>query len=237
MEDKYTQLREAYHDRVYARTNKLDGEFRNACEMYRRLYTGLLPADKGASIVDIACGPGQFLKFCLNNGYENITGVDLSPGQVRYAKDHVTSRVELDNGTDFLSRIHGTIDLIAANDFIEHLTKDRGIEFVGAVHHALKPGGRLILKTGNMASFGGLVIWCNGLDHECGYTEKSLRALLEIWGFQQVEIIPYYGRIRFRKWIQQAFFAVQRLIYRYVYAGDYPRIYTKVIAVTGVKAP
>lgn len=235
MDDKYPQLRKAYHHTVYSKTNVLDGEFRNACEMYRRLYTGLMPAFKDARIADIACGPGQFLRFCLNNGYNNIVGVDLSPGQVQYAETWVTSKVVLGDGLKFLSDNPAFFDLIAANDFIEHLTREKGIEFMGLVHRALRPGGRVILKTGNMASFGGLVSWCNGLDHECGYTEKSLRSLLGIWGFQQIEVIPYYGRIRVRKWMQQAFFTLQRMIYRYVYAGDYPRIYTKVIAATGTR--
>lgn len=235
MEDKYAKLHEAYHDKVYAQTNVLDGIFRNACEMYRRMYGRLMPEDKKAAIADIACGAGQFLKFCLNHGYENIAGVELSKGQVRYIQDNVTDKVIFQDGLRFLENHPHTFDLIVANDFIEHLTKAKGIEFVGLVHGALKPGGRIIMKTGNMAAFGGLVIWCNGLDHECGYTERSLRVLLSIWDFGQIEIIPYEERRWLYNFSQKTFHMVLRMMYKYLYAGVYPKCYTKVIAVTGVK--
>jgi len=232
---KYTQLREAYHDKVYAKTNKLDGVFKNAVEMYRRMYAQYMPTDKNATILDIACGAGQFLKYCLNNKYYNILGVELSRGQVEYVRQNVTDNIMYIDGFKLLEKNPNTYDLIVANDFIEHITKERGIEFVGLVYDALKSGGRIILKTGNMAAFGGLVIWCNGLDHECGYTEKSLRSLLSIWNYQDITIIPYYGRMKKQKMLLDAFFFLQRQLYRYIYAGDYPKVYTKIIAVTGVK--
>ena len=91
------------------------------------------------------------------------------------------------------------------------------------------------MKTGNMAAFGGLVIWCNGLDHECGYTERSLQALLGICGFEQIEIIPYQERRWLYNFSQKVFHVFLRMMYKYLYAGVYPKCYTKIIAVTGVK--
>lgn len=235
MEDKYAKLHEEYHTKVYSQTNVLDGVFRNACEMYRRMYKMLMPDDKDAAIIDIACGAGQFIRYCLNEGFWNTRGVELSKGQVAYCETHIPGKVVLANGFDVLAEYTSTFDLIVANDFIEHLPKNKGIEFVGLAHQALKPGGRLILKTGNMAAFGGLVIWCNGLDHECGYTERSLRALLDIWDFEQIEIIPYRERRWLYNFSQKMFHMVLRMMYRYLYAGAYPKCYTKIIAVTGVK--
>jgi len=239
--DKYLKLQEAYHDKVYAKTNKLDGIFKNVCRMYDRMYGNIMPTNREAKILDLACGAGQFVKYCDNEGYTNITGVDLSPRQVEYCQTAIefqSGKIKFVNSEvfDFLESRKDEFDLIVANDFIEHLTKDKGIELVGLVAEALKPGGRLILKTGNMAAFGGIVIWCNGLDHECGYTEKSLRSLLAIWDFEEIEIIPYYGGLKKQKRLLDIFFYFQRLMFRYIYAGDYPKVYTKIIAVTGIKS-
>lgn len=233
--DEYAILREKYHSAAYARSNVLDGRFQNMMHIYERMYGQFMPAEKSAKIVDIACGAGQFLKYCINKGYWNIKGVDLSEEQVEYAKANVTGKVISGDGFDYLKDNRNAFDLVIANDFIEHITKAKGLEFVKLCIEALKPGGRIILKTGNMAAFGGLVIWCNGIDHECGYTERSLHTLLAINGFEQIILIPYMEKRRLYNWSQRAFSMVLRLLYKYIYAGNYPKIYTKNIAVTGVK--
>jgi 2-polyprenyl-3-methyl-5-hydroxy-6-metoxy-1,4-benzoquinol methylase len=234
--DRYQLLRDRYQSVAYARNNVLDGKFRGMMAIYSRMYGRLMPEDKGARIVDIACGAGQFIRYCLDQGYENVQGVDLSPEQVDYCETHVPGRAALMDGFHLLVGLEGKLDLVVANDFIEHITKARGIDFVELAFRALRPGGRIILKTGNMAAFGGLVIWCNGLDHECGYTERSLETLLGINGFEEIAIIPYTERRRVYNWSQRVFHSVLRLMYRYLYAGNYPRIYTKIIAATGVRA-
>lgn len=234
MEDKFEALRGVYHEKMYSKSNVLDGKFVNSCTMYRLMYGRFMPENKDAAIIDIGCGPGQFLKFCLNMGYSNVCGIDLSEGQVGYARNNVTKNVILGDGMELLSKSSNSFDLVVANDLIEHLPKDKGIQFTGLVKQSLKTGGRILMKTGNMAAFGGLVMWCNGLDHECGYTEKSLRNLVAMWDFQKVEIIPYYGPSLVAKAGLHIAHSGLRLLYKYLYAGDYPKIYTKVIAVTGV---
>jgi len=234
--DKYQLLRDNYQSVAYARNNVLDGEFKGMMTIYERMYGRLMPANREADILDIACGAGQFIRFCLNKGYRFVRGVDLSKEQVDYCETHVPGRVVLADGFDVLQEYPKTFDLIVANDFIEHITKAKGIEFVGLAYRALKPGGRIILKTGNMAAFGGLVIWCNGLDHECGYTERSLDTLLGINGFEQIEIIPYTEKRRIYNLSQQVFHHILRTMYKYLYAGNYPKHFSKIIAVTGVKS-
>lgn len=234
--DQYQLLRDQYHDQVYAKNNVLDGEFAGMMVIYDRMYGKYMPQDKSALIGDIASGAGQFLKYCKNLGYVNYVGVELSKGQVEYARTVVgIDHVIFEDGLEYLGKMPGMFDLIVANDFIEHLTKARGVEFVSLVMRALRPGGRIILKTGNMAAFGGLVIWCNGIDHECGYTERSLDTLLAINGFEGREIIPYRERRRIFNMTQAAFHLVLRLMYRFLYAGNYPKYYGKIIGITGVK--
>ena len=53
---------------------------------YRYYLREWLPVDKEVNIVDLACGGGRLLYFFDRMGYENIQGVDISPDQVRVAK-------------------------------------------------------------------------------------------------------------------------------------------------------
>ena len=235
MTDKYQMLHDKYQSTAYGKRNVLDGQFKGMMRIYETMYGKYMPVDKDANILDIACGAGQFLKFLLNNEYTNFTGVDLSKEQIEYCETHVPGRAILTDGLEYLNDRPYSFDLITANDFIEHLTKEKGIEFVGLTFQALRLGGRLILKTGNMSAFGGLAIWCNTLDHECGYTERSLQSLLGMWGFQDIEIIPYYPLNKQARRKQLIFHWILRQMYKHFFAGDYPKCYTKMIAVTGVK--
>lgn len=234
MKDGYNILHDKYHSEVYSQSNVLDGKFENMMVIYERMYGRYMPLNKDAKIVDLACGAGQFLRYCEVKGYTNYRGVELSTEQVSYIKRSVTENVIYGDAFGYLQESQNH-DLIVANDFIEHITKERGIKLVELVYNSLNPGGRILLKTGNMAAFGGLVIWCNGLDHECGYTERSLQALLAINRFKDIRIIPYKERRRLYNWSQSVFHFGLRQMYKYLYAGNYPRVFTKIIAVTGVK--
>lgn len=220
------QLTDNYMSKVYSRSNSLDGSFKNMIKIYDRMYRRYMPDNRNAKILDIACGAGQFLKYCIVNGYSLHMGIDHAPEMVEYVKDNVTTQVLNRDALDYIRPTKDYYDLIVANDFIEHISRDTGIQFVGLVYRSLAPGGRIILKTGNMAAFGGLVILYNGLDHECGYTERSLYSLLAINGFTNIEIIPDDPQ----KWRGKLLDYGLKLLYKYMYRGNYPRHVCKIIA-------
>lgn len=45
-----------------------------------------LGKDKNISLLDVGCGLGQFMWGCINMGYSNIRGIDLSEEAVEYCK-------------------------------------------------------------------------------------------------------------------------------------------------------
>src|SRR5215813_12976199 len=68
-------------------------------------FRGWLPRHSGAPIVDLACGAGRLLQFFVDRGYSDVTGVDISPDQVRRSRK-VVPRVEQANVLDHLARHH-----------------------------------------------------------------------------------------------------------------------------------
>jgi len=42
---------------------------------------------KDAAIIDVGCGASIFLKFLMDDGYTNLTGVDISEKSLEYAKN------------------------------------------------------------------------------------------------------------------------------------------------------
>lgn len=153
---------------------------------YEYYLRGWLPADPDARIVDLACGYGRLLHFFRERGYRNLTGVDISPDQVQRARQ-VVPDVEQANVLDFLSQHQGDLDLIIAQDLIEHLRKDEALRLLEGCYAALKPGGRLILQTPNGDSPFCTASRYGDLTHEVCFNVNALSRLLAQFGFRAIE--------------------------------------------------
>ena len=112
-------------------------------------------------------------------GYLNIEGVDISPEQVKLARQ-VTASVAEANVLEWLEAHSSTFDLITALDLIEHFQKPEVLRFLDACYNALKPGGRLIIQTPNADSPWGMSIRHGDFTHEVGLNPNVLSRLLAL---------------------------------------------------------
>ena len=85
-------------------------------------YIDPLNLPKDANILDLGCGPGYFLDEMKERGYTNLTGVTLSPGDVKLceSKGHKIKKYDL----SFLPQSDGyndeSIDFIFLRHAFEH---------------------------------------------------------------------------------------------------------------------
>jgi 2-polyprenyl-3-methyl-5-hydroxy-6-metoxy-1,4-benzoquinol methylase len=185
-----------YRSRIYA---DYATRFQDAKEVFDRAgsrrwgkaydyyFRGWLPEDKGASIIDLACGGGKLLYFLRDRGYHQLQGVDISPEQVRLARQVIPEVVELDI-LDFLVEHRDRFDVILGLDIIEHFQKDEALRFLDGCCSALKPGGRLILQTPNGGSPWGGGIRYGDFTHEVCFTPDSITRLMQLSGFRNIEV-------------------------------------------------
>lgn len=153
---------------------------------YDHYLRGWLPERKSAAVLEVACGRGWLLHFLKRRGYDNLTGVDISPEQVQLSKQVIENVVE-DNVLDFLESAKEQYDLIVGLDIIEHFHKDEALQFLDGCYRVLRPGGRLILQTPNAESpWGGMVMY-GDFTHEVCFNANSLGRLLKLVGFQHAE--------------------------------------------------
>ncbi|MBI1923410.1 class I SAM-dependent methyltransferase [Candidatus Poribacteria bacterium] len=185
-----------YRERIYATyvsQNTTYSGMRYTEESYHRWakatlhrVQGWLPAGHDAPILDMGCGPGNFLYLLKQQGYTNLYGVDLSPEQIALArKQH--DNVFLMDVRDFLTAHENAFDLITGFDIIEHFRKEELIPFLERVFVALRPGGRIILQTPNAESPWGMAIRYGDFTHEIAFCPVSLAHLLRLVGFSQFE--------------------------------------------------
>jgi 2-polyprenyl-3-methyl-5-hydroxy-6-metoxy-1,4-benzoquinol methylase len=179
----YKQYASAFQDADQSFNNEEAIRWGRAYDYYFRKW---LPKDKGASIIDLACGGGKLLYFFKKHNYNNITGVDISPEQVMVSSQ-VCPHVYEANLLDFLASHPSTYDLITGIDIIEHFTKDETLLFLDRCFTALKPGGRIILQTPNADSPWGTAYRYGDLTHEICFSPNALMRIMRLCDFTLIE--------------------------------------------------
>lgn len=61
-----------------------------------------LPPLTGLRVLDLGCGGGQFARYCIDQGAETVTGVDLSRNMLDYAEKH--------NGHERITYVHDSVE-------------------------------------------------------------------------------------------------------------------------------
>ena len=106
------------------------------------------PSDKDARILDLGCGHGTMLHTLKTLGYRNLQGVDCSEEQIEQARKVHPHVVQAD-ALDYLKAHPGEFDVVIAVDLVEHFNRDEALLLLELCHHALAPGGRVLLQLPN----------------------------------------------------------------------------------------
>ncbi len=185
------KLFEDYFESSYKHGNLLTPEqLEISSRMFERMYQGRLPENKEAAILDFGCGTGDFLFHLKKKGYQHFFGVDISPSQIQWCKEHISDKAAAIDGMSFLDDKVSHYDIIIAHDVMEHIPKQDMMRFLSLVHKALKKDGIFIARVPNMSNPFGLDARFNDFTHEIGFTSKSLYQIMWLAGFRDIEILP-----------------------------------------------
>jgi len=144
-------------------------------------YVDPLNLPKESVILDLGCGPGYFLDEMKSRGYEKLTGVTLSPGDIKLCEDkgHTIKKYDL----SFLPQKDGYYDESVDFIFLRH-----------ALEHSPYPIFSLMEYNRVLKQFGKIYIEVPApdcarkhefnLNHYSIFGEAQLAALLDRTGFK-----------------------------------------------------
>lgn len=116
----------------------------------KRSHAMFLDEQPAASLLDVGCGDGGFLKSMADRGWA-VTGVDFDPAAVRGIRDRLNLEAHVGTAESMVAT-RRKFDVVTASHVIEHVPDPIG--FLATCATLLKEGGRLVIKTPNAASIG-----------------------------------------------------------------------------------
>jgi 2-polyprenyl-3-methyl-5-hydroxy-6-metoxy-1,4-benzoquinol methylase len=217
-------------------SNYQDLNPKSTLDFYRDNYSNFLPVDKNAKILEIGSGLGKFAFYLRESGYTSLTCIDVSLELVQLAKRYSDIDVTLvDEPMDYLAKTQQEFDFVVMLDVIEHIRKETIIDYLNLVRMTIKPGGKLMVSTENMASpVGGRIQHYLDFTHEYNYSEFSLEQVLGISGFKRIQVFGISDRLIMRPkniilWsLQKIWFFILKWIYKIERPGSrIPRFFGK----------
>ncbi|SHK11024.1 class I SAM-dependent DNA methyltransferase [Hymenobacter psychrotolerans] len=107
----------------------------------RKLIHSLqIPAS--ASILEIGCSAGPLQQILKADGYQRLTGIDISENAIALAKERGIPNVSVMDGAQ-LEFADASFDLLIASDVLEHIEDEE--RAVREWSRVLRPGGRMIV--------------------------------------------------------------------------------------------
>lgn len=150
----------------------------------RYLIRKHLPTNKSIRIIDLGCGTGGYLYQIKNNGYSNISGVDVSVEQVAIAQKAGLNEVIQDDLIGYLLKLdEDSVDVFLLLDVLEHFDRKEAIDLLILISKKLRQGGKLIIHVPNASGIFGSKIRYADLTHELAFTSKSAHQILTATGF------------------------------------------------------
>ena len=146
--------------------------------------------DPRATLLDVGCGDGTFLKAMARRGW-TVTGVDFDATAVRGIKE--SSGLEAYVGTtQSMSATGRKFGVVTANHVIEHVSDP--VKFLAECGQLAEADGRVIIRTPNAASLGSSIYgrswyFLDPPRHLCVFTRDSLMACGEKAGLRPVSCV------------------------------------------------
>lgn len=153
-----------------------------------RIRRQMGPTTGSPRLLDAGCGPGYFVQAARQAGFE-ATGIEVSAAAVEFARTHLG--LDVRPGRVAAGELgSGPYNVVTLWDVLEHLPAPAAA--LAAIGDVLRPGGLLILSTGDVTSIAARLSgprWhlYNLPEHLWFFGPRALKLLLSAAGFEALD--------------------------------------------------
>jgi len=152
----------------------------------------------GGHVLDAGCATGNLSRRIAERG-NTVEGLEIDPKAARQAERWCERVVVADVESDALPYEDASFDVVLAGDLVEHLRDP--VPFLERIRPAIRPGGRLVLSTPNVANWSVRLSLLFGRFRYSGagilarshihlFTRKTIVETLERAGYR-VDVVDY----------------------------------------------
>lgn len=215
--------------------NKVKSQF----STWRGQYERWLPREKSAKILDLGCGHGGMVYWLQSAGYVNTEGIDVNRESIDTGLNLGIKNLHHGDAVSFLRDKANSYDVVFLVDVLGFLMREEVLEVLRVAVGALKPGGRVVVRSANAESPMAGRILHGHLKEDAHFTENSLKEVLRKSGVKSVGAYPVRPVVHgIKSFIRYCFWLVIEVFlkfYRLVEAGTARGIFTQNMIVVGVK--
>ncbi len=174
--------------------------------LQRALDIGLRSAGRGP-ILDVGCGTGPFLTYARDQGWSDLTGLEISPHAAAVAR-RVSGADVRETTLDAADLPPEHYSIVALWDVVGHLCEPR--RALRRIRDLLRPGGIIAVSTPNrfglaVRIFGRRSVVVCPPEHLLIASRRGLRAALQAAGFSVEGLWSEDVRIReWTRWLGEA---------------------------------
>jgi SAM-dependent methyltransferase len=166
-----------------------EDQFRGSRQDIRARVAEYLPYFDGASdVLDVGCGRGEFLDLLRERGVR-ARGLDINHEMVEVCRGRGLDATEGDALGYLTALPDASLGGLFAAQVVEHLAPEYLTRLIDAAFLKLRPGGRIVLETINVASWAAFFeSYIRDITHVRPLHPDTLKYLLLAAGFQRVEV-------------------------------------------------
>ena len=144
---------------------------------------------KKNKLLEIGCGNGFFLLEAINQGYQDVWGVEPSSDAIKKAPKKIVHKIKKSMFSKKLFKSN-SFDVICFFQTLDHISNPN--QFLKDCHHLLKPGGLILAFNHNVNSIQSKLLKEKSpiidIEHPYLYSPKTMRLIFEKSKFQVLKI-------------------------------------------------
>jgi SAM-dependent methyltransferase len=112
--------------------------------------------NKSIRILDAGCGTGGMMKYLIENGYQNLLGVELSDTGYQFCVERKLPVIHQDLSEFRSSHPDLSFDLIISHDVFCYLSDEDNVKILTDFEHMLSEGGLILMNLPALNAFKGM---------------------------------------------------------------------------------